>query len=625
MSAPINDPERELRLIVRRVSVALAVVFLMAAGLIARAVYLQHFQHDKFTARSDANRIQLEPLPPTRGLIYDRQGRLLAENIPSHNLAIVPERVPDLDATLARLAEIIDIDDDDLRSFDRRHKAYRRPFEPVSLKTRLTDDDIAKLWVNAPFLQGVEVRAELSRSYPYGEMFYHTLGYVGRINARDYERIETLDKTADYVGTDFIGKIGTERVYETQLLGKPGYQQVETNAHGRIIKVLGETAPVPGKSLELFLDADVQKAAYDAMTDKRGAVVAIEVETGGILSMLSMPTADPNLFVAGIPASIYNPLRDSPDRPFSDRAAQGTYPPASTLKPFIGLGGIAVGATTWDRTINDPGFYQLPGEERRWRDWTWATRRDGHGSRVDLADAVIESCDVYYYDLAFKMKLENMHSYLDAFGFGQNVATDVFFPNEGINPTRQWKENTRGFDWYPGDSINLGIGQGYVLASPLQLAVATTVLARRGSWIAPRIAKSVDGVPTSSDIDKPDVEGLTDNDWDRMFQAMHDVVYGPKGTARAAGFGMTYKMAGKTGTAQVISRITGTEGLDPEEREERQKSHALFIAFAPVEDPKIAVAVIVENGESGGRAAAPVAKAVFDAYLASEGVEIASE
>ncbi|WP_233546048.1 penicillin-binding protein 2 [Salinibius halmophilus] len=623
MSAPMNDPERESRLIQRRVSVALVVVFLMASVLIARAVYLQHFQHEKFSARSDANRIQLEPLAPTRGLIYDRKGRLLAENIPSHSLAIVPERVPDLDATLTRLSEIIDIDEDDLESFERRRKSYRRPFEPVALKTRLSDDDIAKLWVNAPFLQGVEVRAELSRSYPYGQMFYHTLGYVGRINERDQERIANAERNADYVGTDFIGKIGIERVYEDELLGKPGYQQVETNAHGRIIKVLGETAPIPGKSLELFLDTDIQKAAYDAMQDRRGAVVAIEVETGGILSMLSMPTVDPNLFVAGIPASIFNPLRDSLDRPFTDRAARGAYPPASTLKPFIGLAGVAVGATTWERTINDPGFYQIPGEERRWRDWTWATRRDGHGSRVDLADAVIESCDVYYYDLAFKMKLENMHSYLDAFGFGQTTAVDVFSPVDGINPTRAWKEETRGLPWFPGDSINLGIGQGYITATPLQLAVATTVLARRGSWVAPRLAKSIDGVPTPSEIDMPDIEGLTERDWDLMFKAMEDVVYGAKGTARAAGFGMTYKMAGKTGTAQVISRLTGTEGLDPEEREERQKSHALFIAFAPVEDPKVAVAVIVENGESGGRAAAPVAKAVFDAYLAGE--ERASE
>ncbi|WP_221800096.1 penicillin-binding protein 2 [Oceanobacter mangrovi] len=606
-----RDKSAELRLFRSRAILMGLVILLMLGGLVWRMAHLQITLYDKYQNLSENNRIKIQPLPPKRGLIYDRNGELLAENIPTYSLVVVPEKVADMDATLAFLNDMIGISERDREQFDRRLELRRRPFDPVVVRHQLTEDEIAKVMVNRVYLPGVDVEAQLVRHYPQGETFAHVLGYVGRINQSEQNQIDADSETQRrYSATRYIGKQGVEKHYESDLHGEPGYQKVETNARGRILRVLEQVDPSPGEDLVLHLDARMQRLAQQEFTGRRGAAVAIEVETGGILTMYSNPGFDPNLFVTGISHTDYNTLRDSPDLPLFDRAIRGRYPPASTLKPFIGLGVADMGVTTWSRTINDYGTFQLDNSERIYRDW----KRGGHG-KVDLERAIVESCDVYFYDVAVKAGIDKLEPFLDEFGFGKRTALDVDNAYTGLLPGRDWKHATRRSHWYAGDTVNLGIGQGYMLATPLQMATATAVLAHKGKWVAPRLMASHSGQKTIDESTTPPDLVLNDpSNWDKMFQAMYKVVSSTHGTARALQRNLQFPIAGKTGTAQVVG-IKQNEEYDSDALKERLRDHALFIAFAPVDHPQIAVAVVVENGESAGRTAAPIAQSLINLYL----------
>lgn len=602
-----RDYRTEHELYTRRIAVSLAVIVLLFGILVYRFYDLQVVDHQHYVTRSDSNRIQVQPLPPTRGLIFDRNGVLLADNRATYRLSVVRERTRDLDSTIEMVASLIDVSDSDKDSFYKALRQRRRPYESVPLRYRLTEEEIAAIAVNEYRLDGVEVEAELTRHYPYGPLFAHVIGYVGRINETELANFDA-ETYRNYSGTHNIGKTGLERYYEADLLGEVGNQHIETNAHGRVLRVLGLQDPVPGKDIHLHLDIHLQQIATEAMGGHRGAVVAIDVTSGGVLALVSTPSFDPNLFVTGISYKDYQALNESPDLPLYNRAIQGQYPPGSLLKPMLGVGALEAGSVDPSYRIRDPGFFIPFGDTRVYRDW----KKGGHGPRVDLNQAIVESCDTYFYDLSIRMGIDLMHPLGEAFGLGKRSGVDI--PNEraGLWPSRAWKRGARGQPWYPGDSLNVSIGQGDVLTTPMQMVVMTTGLALQGDLIQPRIvARAGDEQVSAPVIDRWVAQP---EHWDYVYRAMRDVVHGTRGTARVMGRGAQYSMAGKTGTAQVIS-IAQDQVYDREKILERQRDHALFVAFAPVENPRVAVAVIVENGEHGSTVAAPVARKVFDAWF----------
>jgi penicillin-binding protein 2 len=607
----LKDPYRESRIYgARIVFIAIAVLVLLSI-LLARYFSLQITQYDIYRTESERNRVQLQSLPPKRGLIYDRNGVLLAENQPSYVLSVVLERVPSLEETLSVVDSLVPIPESELEKFTARSK-HRRPYEAVPLHFRLSEEERALLAVNRYRLPGVVVDAQLVRHYPEGELFSHVLGYVGRISEDEQARLDEVD----YRGTNHIGKLGIENYYEDLLHGHVGYQNVETNALGRVLRVLERTDPIPGADLTLSLDSGVQRAAYDALRGRRGAVVAMDPRNGEVLALVSAPGFDANLFVNGISAADYSELRDSPQLPLFNRAVQGQYPPGSTIKPIIGLAGLELGLVTAETTIRDPGWYVLPGEERRFRDWTLRVRGGGHGNAVDLHQAIEESCDVYFYDLAHRMGIDSIYEFSAPFGLGAATGLDITHERGGILPSSEWKRRARGQVWYPGETLNVGIGQGHMLATPVQLALATSIIANRGLQVRPRLLRSVDLEPVT-----PPASGLveaTDEHWQIIHEAMRDVFHGKHGSARAAARGASVIMAGKSGTAQVIG-IAQDEEYDEEETAERHRDHGLFIAFAPFEDPAIAVAVVVENGGGGSSVAAPIARKVIEQFLQGRG------
>lgn len=604
-----KDTAAERRLFQRRAIVMLLFVLLLMAGLVARMYQLQVVEHDIYTTLSDKNRVQVQSVPPPRGLVYDRNHVLLAENRPVFSVTVVPERVGSMEATLEQLVSILDVSDDDLERFKRRVREPRRPFQEIPLRYDLTEDEIARLAVHRHELPGVEVEAELVRYYPHSELTAHALGFVGRINREELQRIDPVN----YAGTNYIGKSGVERFYEEILHGKVGYQHVETNARGRTLRVLEQENPAPGEDLQLHLDLRLQERAHELLDGRRGAIVAIEPSTGGILALASVPGFDANKFVTGISVPDYRALSSSKDKPLFNRALRGQYPPGSTLKPMLAIAALDSGAVTRDHTIWDPGYFKLSTGGRRYRDW----KRGGHGW-VDLTYAMAQSCDVYFYEAAVEMGVDTMHDYLARFGFGEDATLDVSGALNGLLPSRDWKRAVRNEPWYPGDSVNLGIGQGFMLATPLQLATATSLIATHGDWLEPRLLKGIEGdrsvdefLPTEN---RESLKLKDPSDWDYIIDAMAEVMHGTKGTARGAARGAPYRMAGKTGTAQVFS-LAEDEEYDADEVAERLRDHALFVGFAPEENPQIAVAVIVENGGGGSSTAAPVARAMFDAWL----------
>lgn len=610
-----KDPIRETRIFTFRAIIFWIFVMCLVFVLAARVFYLQVMQHERYATASDKNRVLLQPVAPNRGLIFDTNGKLLAENRASQRLNIVIERVgEDLSDLLVLIQSLVSVKESDIERFEKRRKQRRRPYEPVPLRGKLTEEEIAILAVNSYRLPGVTVEAQLVRNYPFTASTAHVLGYVGRINERELKEIDPVN----YSGTKSIGKLGVEKFYEAQLHGKVGFQKVEVNALGRVLSVLEREDPVPGADITLYLDSELQRVAEEALGERRGAVVAIDTQTGGILALVSQPSFDPNLFVTGIDSKNYALLRDSLDLPLFNRALRGQYPPGSTVKPFVALAGLELDHIDWGYTINDPGWYQINQGGRFYRDW----KKWGHG-KVDLVHAIAQSCDTYFYDLSHRMKVDDLHAFLWQFGFGRRISLDVAEAVRGILPSTTWKKSRTGEPWYTGDSLNVGIGQGYMLATPFQLATATMVLANRGKWLQPRLLKSIrvnknyiESLPATEEVAAipENVKLKREGNWELMIDAMESVVHGIRGTAQGIGKELDYRIAGKTGTAQVVG-IKQDEEYDVEKVAERNQDHGLFVAFAPADEPRIALAVIVENGGGGSVSAAPVARKVMDAYL----------
>ena len=609
MLLTIKDSSRESRLFSMRAVIAALVVGTLTLILVGRLIHLQIYQHQHYTTLSENNRVKIVPIAPTRGLIFDRHGEILAQNLPTYSLEVVPEVVEDVDALIAELRGIVEITDADEEAF-LAALARKRRFEKVPLRLRLEDREVARFAVNRHRFSGVGIGARLTRNYPLGELGVHLVGYVGRINKRELDRIDH----ANYRGTSHVGKTGVEASHEEWLHGKVGYQRVETNAQGRILRVLERHDPVAGRNLFLAMDAKLQRTAEAALGEENGAIVVLDPVTGAVLAMASTPGFDPNLFANGIDLKTYRSLQRSPRRPLFNRAVNGQYPPGSTIKPFVGLAGLERDISHVRRESWCPGWFVLPGGKRRYRDW----KKYGHG-RIGLHDAIVQSCDVYFYELALALGIDRMHEYLSSFGFGERTGIKLGGESRGLMPSRTWKRSARGQPWFPGETVITGIGQGYMLATPLQLASATAAIAMRGTRLRPRVVgRAVD--PASGDIEEIEpetiatAESLDVPNWERIVEAMTGVVHGPRGTAKRISDGLSYQIAGKTGTAQVFA-IGQNEKYDAEKLDKKLHDHALFIAFAPVAQPRIAVAVVVENGGSGSSAAAPLAGIVIDAYL----------
>ena len=606
----LRDTRREWMINRSRLIAALVGISLLLSVLVYRYYSLQITQHQDFLTQSDRNRIRVEVIPPTRGQIVDRKGRVLAANKPTFVVGVIKERSEDLDQLVGQLADRLALTPRELEAFKER-SLRRAPFEAVPIKLGLDDAALATVAVDLHQLPGVVVDAQLTRDYPYGETLSHVLGYVGRVSAEDLLELDN----ERYRGTLHTGKVGLEKRYEPLLHGQPGFQHVETNAHGRLLRVLEQQAPVPGQNLRLYLDLDLQREAAAALGDQRGAVVALDPLTGGVLAMVSNPSYDANLFVEGISYTDYAELRGSLDTPLLNRAVQGQYPPGSTIKPLLGLGALAEGFVTPETAVPDPGWYRLPGDTRRYRDWTLRVRGGGHADTVDLRMAIAESCDTYYYDLAHRMGIDTMADLLTPYGLGQKTGVDTTGEQPGIMPSTEWKRRAMGEVWYPGETISAGIGQGYMLATPLQLAQATMVIANKGESFVPSVVHRVGDLIVGG-VQRPALT-IAEEDWQAVVAGMVDVVHSPRGTAAAIGKGLQYSMAGKTGTSQVIS-IAQDAIYDEETVSERNRNHGLFVAFAPVDKPRIVVAVIAENG-GGSSAASPIARRVIDAWLAESG------
>ncbi len=611
---PITTTQQQQAIIRRRFIgriVATVVIILLALGLvITRLYWLQVTNHEVYTTLSTENRIRLLPLPPTRGEIVDRNGVLLAQNIPSIDLFIFPDKVKNIGETIEQLSKVIPISDDDKSRFYKLKKRQRR-FERVAIRTGLNQQEMAKFAVERHRFQGVDMGITLRRYYPYGELTAHVIGYIGRINERELKRIDQ----AAYSGTSHIGKTGLERYYEEQLHGEVGVQKVEMDATSHIMRVIETQPPVNGKDIKLHFDIELQRIAMDGLGEHSGAVVAIDIKSGGILALASKPGFDANLFVDGISFKDYGALRENPETPLYNRTVHGRYPPGSTIKPFYALAGLELGTVTANQTVYCPGHYRIKGSGRKFRDW----KKSGHGT-TNLYKAIEQSCDVYFYNLAYSMGINNMHDYLSQFHFGRPTGADM--PNEtgAVLPSTAWKKKRYNKVWVQGDTINAGIGQGYLLVSPLQLAYATAVLAGDGKLIPPRLASHINDISTAlADNEIPRIEKKAPHHWQQVIQGMSQVVEAPRGTAKRIR-SKSYRIAGKTGTAQVVS-MKQNETYDAKKLAKDKHDHALFIAFAPTDDPQIAISVIVEHGGHGGSTAAPIARRIMDAFLLEESIE----
>ena len=605
----VSDHSYEASIFKFRAIVAAIICLLLIGMLLLRLAWLQIAEYSRFADLSEHNRIRLMELPPTRGLIYDRNGVILAENKPTFHLEIIPEQVEDMEATLQGLGEIVALSDTEIENFKEQLRAHRA-FQRISLRTRLNEDEVAKLAVNRHRFPGMDINARLSRHYPQAKAAAHAVGYVGRINQRE---LAVIDE-GNYRGTTHIGKTGLEKYYETELHGQVGHQNVEVNAQGRVLRVIDKVAPVAGNDLVLSLDIELQQMAEEMLGDFAGSVIAIEPSSGAVVVFVSKPGFDPNLFVHGISHKDYNNLQHGMDKPLFNRAIFGQYPPGSTFKPFIGLAGIEQKRFGIRESLFCKGYYLLPGDEteRKYRDW----KKEGHGM-VDLTKSMEQSCDIYFYELAYRMGIDAMHDFLAKFGFGEETGIDLLGERRGLLPSTEWKKRAHGKVWYPGETLIAGIGQGYMLATPVQLAVATAALASRGEKIVPRLLREVH-VSNTDEVRtrEPSRQMITlrkDRHWDVLYKSMQDVVHGKWGTARATGWGMKFKMAGKTGTAQVFG-IAQDEEYDAETIAKKLRDHALFVGFGPVEDPILAVAVVAENGEHGS-AMAPIARDLVKRFI----------
>ncbi len=592
----------------RRALVGFLGIAVAMLGLAAGYFRLQVLQHEEYQTRSEANRIKPRPIVPARGLIYDRNGRLLADNVPAYRLELVPEQVPDLEATLAGLGRLVALDEEDLARFRDARRATRS-FRPIPLKLRLDEGELARLAVNRHRFPGVEVVPYLTRRYPYGPLFSHIIGYVGRVDVDDLQAMGDSRNAA----LTHIGKAGIERYYETRLRGEIGYEEIETNVEGRALGVLRRHDAKPGTDLYLSVDARLQQAMVDAFQGQDGAAIAIDPANGEILGMVSLPGYDPNLFINGIGHKDWQALQ-APSRPLFNRVVLGGFPPGSTIKPFMALAGLEAGLITPQTTVLSTGEFFLPNQKRGYRDWK---QPGGHG-RVALTESMAQSVNTYYFKLAYELGVDRIDPYFQRLGFGEPTGIDLSGEIAGVRPSRAWKRRQLNQEWFPGDTVNAGIGQGYWVTSPLQMAQGTAMLAN-GGWIRrPHLVQaSQDGfdrprVPEP----QPPARRVVSNE--AHLAAVHDsmvaVMHGPTGSGRAAAVGAPYRMAGKSGTAQRTSR-RGLESTNPADLPYHLRHQAWFIAYAPAEAPTIAVAVLVEHGGSGSGAAAPVVRRILDAWL----------
>ncbi|MDR3491939.1 MAG: penicillin-binding protein 2 [Gammaproteobacteria bacterium] len=608
---PIKNHIQEIQLINQRCIAVLLVMIILVLFLILRLGYLQLSKHLLYNTLSQQNSLDLIPIEPTRGLIYDRNGVLLAENIPVFSLDIIPYKVENLPTALAEIGKIIPLNDTDIVQLQKQLKQHRR-FDEIPLKLKLSEEEVAKFAENLYRFPGFVIKARLIRHYPFDASLSHVLGYVGRINIDELDDIDTTN----YSATNYIGKLGIEKYYEDDLHGKVGYEQVENDASGEPVRVLNQIAPQGGKNLYLTLDSKLQFAAEKALEGMRGAVVAIQPKTGEVLALVSQPSYDPNAFVSGISTQNFQTLQDSPDRPLYNRALRGLYPLASTIKPFIALEGLNSGITNPSFTLFDPGWYQLKNSEHLFHDW----RHHGHGN-VNLNRAITCSCDTYFYDLASKLGIQRIDNVLTEFGFGELSGIDLDEELPGIIASPVWKKKEKHLPWYPGDTVLSGIGQGYMQATPLQLAVGIATLANRGQHFIPHLIlkqQQQNKTYLQQQATLNNSIELTDkNYWNVIITAMQNVITSSEGTGYHH-FGHTlYTVAAKTGTAQVYTKKRNEADEDINDQfklPEKLRDHSLFIAFAPVEDPKIAIAVVVENS----KLASGVARKIMDYYLLQE-------
>ncbi|NLO79398.1 MAG: penicillin-binding protein 2 [Xanthomonadaceae bacterium] len=613
MHDQLKDQQAERQLLFRRCLIAGAGMIVLILILILRLGYLQIASYQHYSMLSQENRIKLVALPPPRGLIYDRNGVVLAENRPSFRLVLTPEEVRDIDDTLRRLGEIIEISESDLSRF-RELLGRSRRFEEIPLKVRLSEEEVARFAIDRHHFPGVEVQAQPTRYYPLGPVASHAIGYVSRINAEELRQLSAQGRAADYSGSSHIGKLGIERYYEHLLHGSVGVKKVETNALGRVIRSLETTPPIPGKDLYLTLDIRLQQRAEEALGEHTGAIVMIEPKTGEVLAFVSKPTYDLNLFVNGIDIETYRALQQDPYTPLFNRALRGQYPPGSVIKPLVALAALEHGVVRADDHIFCTGYYTLPGIDHRYRDW----KRYGHG-RMNLIESIAQSCDVYYYDVAYRLGIDDLSSFMLDFGLGQRTGIDLTGELPGLVPTRAWKRAHRNEPWFHGETLITGIGQGFMLTTPLQLADMTATIANRGVRVRPHLLRQIG---SNGNLSPPLVEPPSkviklkqEQYWDDVIEAMRRVAHSTTGTARAVGRNLDYQMASKSGTAQVFSLSQDDRDYAASELARELRDHALFIAFAPVDDPAIAVAVVVEHGNSGSSVAAPIAAQVIDAYL----------
>ena len=607
----IRNQDVELSRFRLRLAFAAGVVVVMFAVLLTRFFYVQVVQHEHYHALAESNRISIVPIVPNRGLILDRNGVVLAHNYSAYTLEITPSKVADLETTITELATVVDITAKDRKRF-KRLLDESKSFESLPIRTRLSDVEVAKFAASRYRFPGVEINARLFRQYPNGEHAAHSVGYIGRINDKDIEQIEARGDTANYRGTDHIGRFGLEESYERELHGITGFERVEVDSGGRAVRSLARQPPVSGNNLVLALDLRLQEVAEHVFGNYRGALVAIEPKTGGVLALVSRPSFDPNLFVDGIDPQSWDGLNNNPDKPLNNRALQGQYPPGSTFKPFMALAALELGKRTPSYTIADPGYFVLPGVSHRWRDW----KAGGHGM-VDLHKSIVISCDTYYYGLAQDLGIDAIHSFVGQFGFGAKTGIDIKGEQPGVLPSQGWKMKRYKQKWFTGDTISVGIGQGYNLATPIQLAMGTAVIAADGVVYQPHIVRNIED-SRSKKLISIATEPIRVTDWkpeniQRIKNAMVDVTR-PGGTAGRAGAGAEYVFGGKTGTAQVVAMKQG-EKYDEKKVAERNRDHALFIAFAPAGNPTIALGILVENGGHGGSTAAPIARKIFDYYL----------
>ena len=605
----IKDDLVENRLFINRIVAAFIVIIILTLGLVVRLIYLQIVGHEHYASLAKENSIKIVPLVPTRGIIYDRHGKILAENTPSYSLELIPEQIPDLQDTINRLQKLLSISDEKIEIYQKQRKRQKH-FNSTPLLIGMTQEELAKFAVVRPYFPGVDIHTRLVRNYPYKDLSSHVVGYVSRINESELKELPI----AEYRGSTHIGKIGIEGSYETELHGKTGYAEIETNVQARPLNTLNEVNPLQGANIYLTLDIELQKMAYDALDTYNGAVVAIEIKTGGVLVFASRPGFDPNPFVVGIANNAYQALQNSDSQPLYNRALRGLYPPGSTIKPFIALAGLEFSVINPQQKLFCPGYYQLPNATHRYRDW----KKGGHGS-VDMDGAITQSCDVYFYRLAAAIGIDHIHDFLQQFGFGEKTGIDLVGEKAGLLPSREWKRNQRNQAWYPGETLITGIGQGYHQVTPLQLAKAAATLANRGVVVNPHLVgklvsgTSVSAGPQNRQADIP----LKPANVDTIISGMVNVVHSARGTAKGINRNIDYQIAGKTGTAQVFN-IKQNAKYNENEIEFNLRDHALFISFAPADDPKIAVAVIVEHGGHGGSVAAPIAGTVIKAYLKAD-------